>query len=87
MLLLAPLTHFGIHRASGGKRERVDHDLQSTATCTPGSWRCKEIVTESGSKRIRMSAARPMQVHNVPLEERAFDSKGNRLPWALEWPE
>ena len=85
MLSLAPLTRFGIHRASGGKRKRVDHDLQTTATCAPGG--CEELVSESGSKRIRMTAARPMQVHNVPLEERAFDSKGNRLPWALEWPE
>ena len=47
----------------------------------------KEIVVEPEPKRIKMSAARPMQVHNVPLEERAFDSKGNRLPWALKWPE
>lgn len=30
---------------------------------------------------------RPTQVHGVPLEERAFDSKGNRLPWGLEWHE
>lgn len=28
-----------------------------------------------------------MQVHGVPLEERAFDSKGNRLPWAYEYLE
>lgn len=30
---------------------------------------------------------RPTQFHGVPLEERAIDSKGNRLPWALQWPE
>ena len=35
----------------------------------------------------KMSGGRPTQIHAVPLEERAFDSKGNRLPWALEWPE
>ena len=34
-----------------------------------------------------MAAGRAMQVHAVPFEERAIDSKGNRLPWALEWPE
>lgn len=28
---------------------------------------------------------RPVQVHAVPLEERAFDSQGNRLPWGLEF--
>ena len=30
---------------------------------------------------------RPTQFHGVPLEERAFDTSGNRLPWALEWAE
>lgn len=30
---------------------------------------------------------RPTQFHGVPLEERAVDSEGNRLPWALEWAE
>ncbi|KAL8794799.1 MAG: hypothetical protein Q9195_002627 [Heterodermia aff. obscurata] len=29
----------------------------------------------------------PMQVHAVPLEDRAFDSQGRRLPYAKEWPE
>ena len=29
----------------------------------------------------------PTQFHGVPLEERAIDSKGNRLPWALEYHE
>lgn len=40
-------------------------------------------------KRQAMEGAfgRPTQVHGVPLEERAFDSKGNRLPWGLEWHE
>ena len=28
-----------------------------------------------------------MQVQGVPLEERAFDSKGHRLPWAYEYLE
>ncbi|KAG8528718.1 uncharacterized protein KY384_006405 [Bacidia gigantensis] len=46
-----------------------------------------EPAEESPSKRPRMDASfgRPTQVHGVPLEERAFDSKGNRLPWGLEW--
>ena len=35
----------------------------------------------------KMSGGQPMQVHNVPEEERAYDSTGKRLPWALEWPE
>ena len=30
---------------------------------------------------------RPTQVHAVPPEERAVDSQGNELPWALEWHE
>ena len=30
---------------------------------------------------------RPTQVHGVPLEDRASDSKGNKLPWGLEWHE
>lgn len=40
-------------------------------------------------KTFIMSAeyGRPTQFHNVPIEERAIDSKGNRLPWSLEWPE
>lgn len=29
----------------------------------------------------------PTQFHGVPLEERATDSKGNRLPWSLEYHE
>lgn len=29
----------------------------------------------------------PMQVHAVPIEDRAFDSQGKRLPYAKEWPE
>ncbi len=30
---------------------------------------------------------RPTQIHAVPLEERAVDSQGRTLPWALEWHE
>ncbi|MCJ1311513.1 hypothetical protein MMC25_005185 [Agyrium rufum] len=33
----------------------------------------------------RERVGHPTQFHGVPLEERAFDSQGNRLPWALEW--
>ncbi|MCJ1387301.1 hypothetical protein MMC18_000142 [Xylographa bjoerkii] len=33
----------------------------------------------------RERIGRPTQFHGVPLEERAFDAQGNRLPWALEW--
>lgn len=29
----------------------------------------------------------PTQFHGVPLEERAFDSNGNLLPWSLEYHE
>ena len=35
----------------------------------------------------REHLGRPTQFHGVPLEERAYDSHGNRLPWALEWAE
>ena len=35
----------------------------------------------------RERAGHPTQFHGVPVEERAFDSQGNRLPWALEWAE
>lgn len=28
-----------------------------------------------------------MQVHAVPDNEKAFDAKGNRLPWAFEFAE
>jgi hypothetical protein len=35
----------------------------------------------------RERQGRPTQFHGVPLEERAYDSQGNRLPWALEWAE
>ena len=38
-----------------------------------------------GSTRERIG--RPTQFHGVPLEERAVDAQGNRLPWALEWAE
>jgi hypothetical protein len=41
-------------------------------------------------KKLRMSLighGQPTQFHGVPLEERAIDSKGNRLPWSLEWHE
>ncbi len=44
----------------------------------------------SASKKAKMAfegQGRPTQFHGVPLEERAIDSKGNRLPWALQWPE
>lgn len=30
---------------------------------------------------------RPTQFHAVPVEERAIDSQGKTLPWALEWHE
>jgi hypothetical protein len=28
-----------------------------------------------------------MEVHSVPVEERAFDEKGNRLPWGYVYSE
>ncbi|MCJ1397498.1 hypothetical protein MMC11_000691 [Xylographa trunciseda] len=33
----------------------------------------------------RERIGRPTQFHGVPVEDRAFDAQGNRLPWALEW--
>jgi hypothetical protein len=30
---------------------------------------------------------RPTQIHGVPVEDRAFDANGVRLPWAYEYPE
>ncbi|MCJ1385286.1 hypothetical protein MMC17_008407 [Xylographa soralifera] len=33
----------------------------------------------------RERIGRPTQFHGVPIEERAVDAQGNRLPWALEW--
>ena len=47
------------------------------------------IPKQSPAKRQAMDAdyGRPTQVHGVPPEERAYDSKGNRLPWGLEWHE
>ena len=56
-------------------------------------WR-QEYVEEHQSKRQRqspeefanmMANGRPMQVHAVPPEERAFDANGKQLPWGLEW--
>ncbi len=54
---------------------------------------CKDdcLVCDPGFyKRQRMSApvgGGPTQFHAVPLEERAVDSQGRTLPWALEWHE
>ena len=44
---------------------------------------------EVKKKEPIMSSAQglPTQFHGVPLEERAIDSKGNRMPWALEYAE
>ncbi|KAL9579963.1 MAG: hypothetical protein Q9212_004777, partial [Teloschistes hypoglaucus] len=36
---------------------------------------------------LAMGGGQPTQFHGVPYEERAIDENGNRLPWALEWPE
>ena len=50
----------------------------------------KAADVPSASKKAKMAfegQGRPTQFHGVPLEERAIDSKGNRLPWALQWPE
>ena len=50
----------------------------------------KAADVPSAAKKVRMAfegQGRPTQFHGVPLEERAIDSKGNRLPWALQWPE
>ena len=50
----------------------------------------KAADVPSAPKKAKMAfegQGRPTQFHGVPLEERAIDSKGNRLPWALQWPE
>ena len=81
------LTVLGVRRVVN-KRKHVDaafEDVTIVIRSTPQGR--EECIIEPRPKRIKMSAARPMQIHNVPFEERAFDSKGNRLPWALEWPE
>lgn len=82
---VSTLTILGSFSFSEKKRKRVDLEQTVVIHYTPRGR--EELVLESKPKRVKMSTARPMQVHNVPLEERAFDSKGNRLPWALEWPE
>ena len=48
-----------------------------------------EPLKRSLPKRLRMSpmGGLPTQFHGVPLEERAIDSKGSRMPWSLEWHE
>ena len=79
---------FGPFFRVASKRKCVDAPFEDVTVVVHHTPRGREeTIIEPRPKRIKMSAARPMQVHNVPLEERAFDSKGNRLPWALEWPE
>ena len=70
------------------KRRRDGYEDKVTIYITYTSAGREERLSET--KRQKMSYSqygRPTQFHNVPLEERAFDSKGNRLPWSLEWPE
>lgn len=46
--------------------------------------------TEELHKRKKMDfslTGRPTQFHAVPVEERAVDRNGKKLPYALEWPE
>ena len=46
--------------------------------------------TERWRKRNKMDfglTGRPTQFHAVPVEERAVDRNGKKLPYALEWPE
>ena len=55
-----------------------DEYPKTPPTKSPASKKQKVMATGPGQ---------PTQFHGVPLEERAIDSKGNRLPWALEYHE
>ena len=54
----------------------------------PGSKERREIPSSPPAKRTKMmpGTGRPTQFHSVPLEERAPDGKGGKLPYALEYP-
>lgn len=45
----------------------------------------EEVERVRKHQTLNPTRGRPTQFHAVPLEERAVDSNGNRLPWALEW--
>ena len=49
----------------------------------------RHITPTSPPKRRIMNhgPGQPTQVHGVPIEERAIDSKGNLLPWAIVFGE
>ena len=56
----------------------------------PGSLEYEELpppetLPEQEFNMDEEGIGRPTQVHAVPPEERAVDSQGNELPWALEW--
>ncbi|KAL9098062.1 MAG: hypothetical protein Q9163_006203 [Psora crenata] len=76
------------------KRKRVSQDADvdeeervTVYYTSEGRFEQVRPIDPPPSKRRAMDAGhgRPTQIHGVPLEERALDSKGNRLPWGLEW--
>ncbi|KAL8697304.1 MAG: hypothetical protein Q9201_007194, partial [Fulgogasparrea decipioides] len=77
--------------------EEEAEDIYHIEQRTTGPYR-KYVTTKFSSKRRKlnptpeeikhmMANGRPTQIHAVPEEERAIDENGNRLPWALEWPD
>ncbi|KAK4694442.1 hypothetical protein P7C71_g3148, partial [Lecanoromycetidae sp. Uapishka_2] len=67
------------------------HSTRILGTLKHGGWLPRTPPKRFKSyKYDKMSAkfgGRPTQFHGVPLEERAIDSNGNRLPFALVYPD
>ena len=83
-------------RHISSEEDDSDYEYESEYTVralrVKGSDRRVESPSSPPKKRkinLRMATGpgQPTQFHGVPLEERAIDSKGNRLPWALEYHE
>lgn len=69
-----------------------DQEYEVNVIRVPGSNDRKEHPASPPKKRrtsLQMAngVGQPTQFHGVPFEERAIDSKGNRLPWSLEYHE
>ena len=64
-----------------GRRETYDsdHDKKYVEDQEKEYLAKRRMMTFGGGK--------PTQIHAVPYEERALDSRGKKLPWAHEWPE
>ena len=71
------------------KRKRNGNKVETVTVSYNKQGRNERIYEQETPKKSTdtMSAGRPTQIHAVPAEERAFNSKGIRLPWGLEWPE